>query len=88
MKSLAVYEDGHLEIVEVPMPKYGEYEALVKMESCGVCNGTDLKIIHKKLKGFDTYPALLGHEGIGRVVEVGSKVTSFKKGDLVTLPFI
>lgn len=88
MKSLAVFNDQRLELVEVPMPKYGEYEALVKVESCGVCNGTDMKIIHGKLKGFDTYPALLGHEGIGRVVETGSKVTSFKVGDLVTLPFI
>lgn len=88
MKSLAVFKDHSLKIVEVPMPKYNEYECLVKMESCGVCNGTDMKIIHGQLKGFDTYPALLGHEGIGRVVECGGKVTSFKVGDLVTLPFI
>lgn len=88
MKSLAVFADQHLEIVEVPTPSYGDYECLVKMESCGVCNGTDMKIIHGKLKGFDTYPAVLGHEGVGRVVETGAKVTSFKEGDLVMLPFI
>ena len=88
MKSLAVFEDQSLKIVDVPVPEYGDYECLVKMESCGVCNGTDMKIIHGKLKGFDTYPALLGHEGVGRVVEKGAKVTSFEIGDLVTLPFI
>lgn len=88
MKSLAVFENQKLELVEVPIPQYGQYEALVKVESCGVCNGTDLKIIHGTLKGFDTYPALLGHEGVGRVIEIGNKVTSFKVGDLVTLPFI
>lgn len=88
MKSLAVFEDHHLEIVDVPKPKHGEYECLVKMESCGICNGTDMKIIHGEMKGFDTYPAVLGHEGVGRVIEVGSKVTSFKEGDLVMLPFI
>lgn len=36
MKSLAVYSNQKLELVEVPMPKYGDYEALVKVESCGV----------------------------------------------------
>lgn len=88
MKSLAVFENQELKVVEVPVPEFGEYEALVKMESCGVCNGTDMKLIHGTLKGFDTYPALLGHEGVGRVVKTGAKVTSFKEGDLVTLPFI
>lgn len=88
MKSLAVFENHELKVVDVPVPEYGEYEALVKMESCGVCNGTDMKLIHGTLKGFDTYPALLGHEGVGRVVKTSSRVTSFKEGDLVTLPFI
>lgn len=88
MKSLAVSKNQTLAIVDVPVPTFNDYECLVKMESCGVCNGTDMKIIHGTLKGFDTYPALLGHEGIGRVIELGSNVTSFKVGDLVTLPFI
>ena len=39
----------NLEIL--PMPKYDAYSALVKMESCGICNGTDMKIIQHKLKG-------------------------------------
>lgn len=88
MKSYVVYADQHCEIVDLPMPKYGDYDALVKIESCGVCNGTDMKIIHGKFKGIDEYPAVLGHEGVGRVVELGSKVTSFKVGDLVLMPFI
>ena len=88
MKSYVVYADQHCEIVDLPMPKFGDYDALVKIESCGVCNGTDMKIIHGKFKGIDEYPAILGHEGVGRVVEMGSKVTSFKVGDLVLMPFI
>lgn len=88
MRSLSVDKNGKLDIVEVSMPKYREHQALVKMESCGVCNGTDMKLIHGKFKSYDSYPAILGHEGVGRVVELGSKVRNFKKGDCVLLPFL
>jgi threonine dehydrogenase-like Zn-dependent dehydrogenase len=88
MKSLVVDKDGSLSIEEVPVPKFTDYQALVRMESCGVCNGTDMKLIHRNFKGFDTYPAILGHEGVGRVVEKGSKVKSFEIGDAVLLPFL
>lgn len=88
MKSLVVDSQGKLSIRELPVPSYNEYQVLVKMESCGVCNGTDLKLIHRNFKGFDTYPAVLGHEGVGRVVEKGKKVKSFEVGDAVLLPFL
>ncbi len=87
MKSYVVYADQTCKIEEMPMPKYGEYDALVKIESCGVCNGTDMKIIHGKFKGIEDYPVVLGHEGVGRVVEIGSKVTTYKVGDLVLMPY-
>ena len=87
MKSFIVYADGSRRIEEMPMPTYGEYDALVKMESCGICNGTDMKIIHGKFKGIENYPVVLGHEGVGRVVEIGAKVRNYKIGDLVLLPF-
>ncbi len=87
MKSYVVYADGSKRIEEMPMPRYSEYDALVKLESCGVCNGTDTKIIHGVFKGIDKYPVVLGHEGVGRVVEKGSKVKNFEIGDLVLLPF-
>jgi len=83
MKGLVVYRDGTLKVEELPKPVIGEYGALVENLSCGICNGTDFKLIHATFKGFDTYPAVLGHESAGRVVEVGSKVTSFKPGDIV-----
>jgi D-arabinose 1-dehydrogenase-like Zn-dependent alcohol dehydrogenase len=88
MRSFAVTENKELKIVEVPMPQINDYQALVKMEACGVCNGTDIKLAHHSFKNFDTYPALLGHEGVGKVVEIGEKVTSFKIGDRVLLPFV
>ncbi len=87
MKSYVVYADHSRRIVEMPMPKYGEYDALVKIESCGVCNGTDGKIIHGNFKGIEEYPVVLGHEGVGRVVEKGSRVRNFEIGDLVLMPY-
>ena len=88
MKTLVVDSKHELSIREVPMPKYKECQALVKMLSCGVCNGTDLKLIHGNFKNFDTYPAALGHEGVGKVVEIGGKVKNLKIGDIVLLPFV
>ena len=70
MLGLVVYPDGTLKIEELPKPQINEYQALVETLSCGICSGTDFKIIHGNFKGFDTYPAILGHEGVGRVVEV------------------
>jgi threonine dehydrogenase-like Zn-dependent dehydrogenase len=83
MKGVVVYRDGTIKVEQLPTPTIGDYQALVKNISCGICNGTDLKLIHASFKGFDTYPAVLGHESVGEVVEVGSKVTSFKRGDRV-----
>lgn len=90
MKAYVVHKDGKRGIEDIPVAlnDYGEYEALVKMLSCGVCNGTDMKIIHSQFKGIDDYPVVLGHEGVGEVVEVSSKVRHLKKGDRVLLPFI
>lgn len=88
MKSFVVDNKGQLSIREVPTPVYDDCRALVKLEACGVCNGTDLKLIHRSFKGFDTYPTVLGHEGVGQVVAIGDKVKCFKVGDLVLLPYL
>ena len=89
MKTLVVGKDGKVSIQEVNKPKYNEYQALVKTIACGMC-GTDIKLIHRTFKGFpeSVYPIMLGHEGVGEVVEVGAKVKGFKVGDKVLLPFV
>ncbi len=88
MKALTVDANGILSLQELPMPSYGPCQALVKMRSCGVCSGTDMKLIHRTFKNFDSYPAILGHEGVGEVVATGEKVENLHKGDLVLLPFL
>ncbi len=90
MRAYIVHENGKRGIEDIPydINSYGEYEALVKMISCGVCNGTDMKIIHRNFKGIDDYPVVLGHEGVGEVVALGAKVKNLKVGDRVLLPFV
>lgn len=90
MKTLVVNEQGSLEIREIPKPAYHANQALVKTISCGICNGTDAKLIHQNFKGvgLNQYPLMLGHEGVGEVVEIGADVTSYKIGDRVLLPFV
>jgi Threonine dehydrogenase and related Zn-dependent dehydrogenases len=90
MKTLVVTTTGGLEVREVPAPVINERQALVKMVCCGICNGTDAKLVHRCFKGFpeEAYPIMLGHEAVGKVVEIGSKVTKYKKGDIVLLPFV
>jgi len=88
MKALIADGRDNLTIGELAMPAIGDYQALTRTLSCGVCSGTDAKIAHGTFKGFASYPTSLGHEAIGEVVAVGAKVTSFRVGDWVTLPFL
>ena len=84
MRGLVVDGKGNVMLKhDIPMPTVSDYTAVVKTLACGICNGTDVKLREGHLNGFDTYPAVLGHESVGRVVETGKKVISYKKGDLV-----
>lgn len=78
MKAIVATKDHKAEVVEREVPKPGYGEALLDMECCGVCH-TDL---HVKNADFgDVTGRVLGHEGIGKVIEVGEGVTSLKVGD-------
>ncbi len=89
MRGLVVEKPGVVGIKnDIPEPEVSPYSAVLETIACGICNGTDLKLIDGHFKGFDTYPAVLGHESVGRVVEVGKKVTAFKKGDMVLRTFL
>lgn len=87
MKALVVDKNENLYIKDLPVPEPTAYQALVKMLACGICAGTDTKLIHHQFKLFDTYPAVLGHEGVGEVVALGKNVTALHIGDRVLLPF-
>ncbi|MFF8785654.1 S-(hydroxymethyl)mycothiol dehydrogenase [Streptomyces sp. NPDC015125] len=73
-------EPVRLETILVPDP--GPGEAVVKIQTCGVCH-TDL---HYKQGGInDDFPFLLGHEAAGVVESVGAGVTDVAPGDFVVL---
>ena len=88
MLGFAALKEGGAALVTLPIPEPAPYQALVRMRACGVCNGTDSKIIHHTFKLFDQYPTLLGHEGVGQVVRLGEKARRLRVGDLVLLPFV
>ena len=88
MKAGVVVSYGKVEVREAPMPVPGPFDALVKIEACGLCGTTDRHIVdgHMAHHPADWYPAILGHEGVGRVIQVGDNVQKFKIGDRVTRP--
>ena len=81
MLAVAVTSLNQLEIVQIPEPTPGPYQARVKTEIACLCNMTDRKLIEGHFPGVDQYPLLLGHETVGIVDAVGTKVRNFKVGD-------
>jgi S-(hydroxymethyl)glutathione dehydrogenase/alcohol dehydrogenase len=70
-----------LEIMDVNLdgPKAGE--VLVEIKATGICHTDDFTLSGADPEGL--FPAILGHEGAGVVLEVGAGVTSLKPGDHV-----
>ena len=66
-------------IVDLEGPKAGE--VLVEIKATGICHTDDFTISGADPEGL--FPAIMGHEGAGIVVDVGPGVTSVKKGDHV-----
>ena len=85
MRGIVVSKPTVVESVDLPEPSYNEFEALVEISSWSLCSGTDTHIIDGSFPGV-RYPCVLGHETLGRVLTCGTRVTSFKPGDLVLRP--
>jgi len=79
--AVAVAAGKPLEIMEVDLdgPKAGE--VLVEVKATGICHTDEFTLSGADPEGL--FPAILGHEGAGVVVDVGPGVTSVKKGDHV-----
>jgi S-(hydroxymethyl)glutathione dehydrogenase/alcohol dehydrogenase len=87
-RSAILREAGRdLEIVEILSPNLQPGQVLVKLEYSGVCRSQLMEV--RGLRGPDAWvPHLLGHEGVGSVVDIGSGVTKVKPGDRVVLGWI
>ena len=76
------YEAGkplEIETVNLDGPKAGE--VLVEIKATGVCHTDEFTLSGADPEGL--FPAILGHEGAGVVVDVGEGVTSVREGDHV-----
>src|SRR5262250_2284011 len=70
---------------EVPRPALGINDVLIRVDRAGIC-GTDVHIYKWDAWARQTVPVplVVGHEFVGRIVEVGSNVTDFKPGQIVS----
>jgi S-(hydroxymethyl)glutathione dehydrogenase/alcohol dehydrogenase len=70
-----------LEITEVDLAGPQAGEVLVEIKATGICHTDEFTLSGADPEGL--FPAILGHEGAGVVIDVGAGVTSVKKGDHV-----
>ena len=85
MRQLFAVAPGKLEVKEVPMPVAEDDKVLIKISASGICH-SDLHIADGDwaMTMGTTYPATLGHEGIGVVQELGPNAGKLVKvGDRV-----
>jgi threonine 3-dehydrogenase len=70
---------------EVPVPAIGINDVLIKVLRTGIC-GTDLHIYKWDAWAQKTIPVplVVGHEFVGHIVEVGSNVKDFHRGEIVS----
>jgi len=82
VKAAVAHEAGAplvIETVDLEGPRAGE--VMVEIKATGVCHTDEFTRSGADPEGL--FPAILGHEGAGVVVELGAGVTSLKKGDHV-----
>src|SRR5438034_9034924 len=79
--AVAVAAGKPLEITTVDLEGPREAEVLVEIKASGVCHTDEFTLSGADPEGL--FPAILGHEGAGVVVDIGRGVTSVNKGDHV-----
>jgi threonine dehydrogenase-like Zn-dependent dehydrogenase len=85
MKALVFHGIGDIRLENVPEPKIQKpTDAIVRLTASAIC-GTDLHFVRGTADGMKP-GTILGHEGVGIVLEVGSDVRNFKPGDRVIIP--
>ncbi len=78
MKAVRVERDGSVSVVEVPVPRIGPGEALLRTRASGICGSDLLGWYVRKKAG-----TVLGHEVAGMIVEIGEGDHGFSPGDRV-----
>ncbi len=78
MRVATYYSNNDVRLEEMPVPRIGRGELLVKVIASGIC-GSDVLEWYRSKKA----PLVLGHEITGEVIEVGEGVEKYKPGDRV-----
>ena len=87
MKAMILEKPGQpLKLTDVPEPKPGPGQVLIRVRTCGVCR-TDLHVVDGDLTE-PTLPVIPGHQIVGIIEAVGSGVDSFRPGDRVGVPWL
>ena len=84
MKAALVERPGVLSVRDVPAPEVDDYGVRCELLYGATCTGTDQHILYGRMPWPIHYPVILGHESIGRAVELGPRVRYFRQGDLIT----
>ncbi|MBI4707719.1 MAG: alcohol dehydrogenase catalytic domain-containing protein, partial [Candidatus Omnitrophica bacterium] len=79
MRVAMYYSNRDVRLEEMPIPKIGPAELLLRVEASGIC-GTDVMEWYR----LNRVPLVLGHEVAGTVVEVGEGVKRYKKGERIS----
>jgi L-iditol 2-dehydrogenase len=82
MKQAIMTKPGTIEFRDVPKPRPGRGQVLIRVRRIGIC-GSDVHVNHGK-HPFTPYPVVQGHEFSGVVEELGRGVTGLKTGTPVT----
>lgn len=81
-----LYGPEDLRVEKWPIPDINEKEVLIEIDCVGIC-GSDLKFYLTGKCGIEVLskPVVLGHEGAGVVIKVGSEVANLAVGDRVAI---
>ncbi len=85
MRAAVLVQPRQVRVQELPIPRPAPDEVLVKLEGCGVCASNLPPWEGREWFTYPFPPGGLGHEGWGRIAEVGAGVTGFCAGDRVAL---
>ena len=87
MRAMVFHGPGRpLKLEDVPIPKPGPEQVLLRVHVCGVCR-TDLHIVDGELTE-PKLPLIPGHQIVGTIVEAGSDVARFSPGLRVGVPWL
>ncbi|MBD3240948.1 MAG: alcohol dehydrogenase catalytic domain-containing protein [Chitinivibrionales bacterium] len=82
MKALVLKQYNEFDYTDVPEPRIGDNDVLVRVKACGIC-GSDVHGMDGST-GRRQPPVIMGHEAAGIIAKTGAAVQGFREGDRVT----